>query len=58
MRLRPEVIAGLKGEALTEGLSGHWVQAYYLHAFVSQAGGEVEAAMGEGRAVLRARVPA
>ena len=32
-RLRPEVVRGLRGEALGEGLSGHWVQAYYLYAF-------------------------
>ncbi len=57
-RLKPEVEAGLKGRPLEEGLSGHWVQAYYLHALLAAAGGSVDAAAGEGRVVLRARVPA
>ncbi len=57
-RLKPEVEAGLKGRPLDEGLSGHWVQAYYLHALLAAAGGSVDAAADEGRVVMRARVPA
>jgi histidine phosphotransferase ChpT len=38
-RLRPEVAKGLAGEKLEEGLSGHWVQAYYLYALLRAAGG-------------------
>lgn len=56
-RLRPEVAQGLAGEALGEGLSGHWVQAYYLHALLEAAGGRVEAAAEDGRVLLRARAP-
>lgn len=56
-RLRPEVTAGLKGEALTEGLGGHWVQAYYLHVLLKSVGGAVDYAAEEGRVVLRARAP-
>ena len=40
-RLRPEVLAGLQGQPLGEGLHGHWVQAYYVHLFVQDAGGRV-----------------
>ena len=57
-RLRPEVAAGLAGRPQGEGLTGHWVQAYYLHALLAQAGGRVEALAEEGRVLMRARVPA
>jgi histidine phosphotransferase ChpT len=57
-RLRPEVLAGLRGEPLDEGLGGHWVQAYYLHALLRAAGGAVEAEVVEERVLLRARAPA
>jgi len=56
-RLRPEIMAGLRGERLTEGMSGHWVQAYYLRALLDEAGGEVAAAAENERVLLTARVP-
>lgn len=57
-RLRPEVVSGLAGEALGEGLMhGHWVQAFYLHGFLAAAGGNVDAAGAEERVTLRARTP-
>lgn len=56
-RLRAEVLEGLRGEALTDGLAGHWVQAYYLFALLQAVGGRVEAQVDEGRVLLRARVP-
>lgn len=57
-RLRPEVLAGLRGEALTEGLGGPWVQAAYLHALVRAAGGQVAVEAGEDRISLACWVPA
>ncbi len=58
-RLRPEVAQGLRGEPLGEGLlHGNWVQAYYLHALLTAAGGRVEASVADDRVVLRARAPA
>jgi len=57
-RLRPEVIRGLKGEALGEGLSGHWVQAYYLHVLLKGVGGRVDYHAVEEKVTLRARCPA
>jgi histidine phosphotransferase ChpT len=57
-RLRPEVVAGLNGERLSEGLGGHWVQAYYLNALVKAAGGALDYVVGEERIVFRARTPA
>jgi histidine phosphotransferase ChpT len=57
-RLRPEVLSGLQGQALGEGLHGHWVQAYYVHLFVSDAGGRVFADVNEERIVFAATLPA
>jgi histidine phosphotransferase ChpT len=56
-RLRPEVLRGLRGEPAGEGLHGHWVQAYYLHLFLTDAGGRVFADVGEERVVFAATVP-
>ena len=57
-RLRPEVLAGLQGQPLGEGLHGHWVQAYYVHLFVGDAGGRVFADVQEERVVFAATLPA
>lgn len=58
-RLRPEVLAGLRGEPLPEGaLHGHWVQAYYVHLFVADAGGRVFAEAGDERVIFAASLPA
>ena len=57
-RLRPEVLAGLQGKAQGEGLHGHWVQAYYVHLFVGDAGGRVFADVREDRVVFAATLPA
>jgi histidine phosphotransferase ChpT len=57
-RLRPEVVRGLKGQALGEGLSGHWVQAYYLYALLQEAGGRLDHQITEEKVTLRARCPA
>ena len=51
-RLRPEVSTGLRGEPLDGGLGGAWVQAYYLHALVSAAGGRLDHSAVEGQPVL------
>jgi histidine phosphotransferase ChpT len=57
-RLRPEVLAGLRGEGPGEGLHGHWVQARYVHLFVTDAGGRVLADVGEEKVTLAATLPA
>lgn len=56
-RLRAEVLAGLQGQPLGEGLHGHWVQAYYVHLFVSDAGGRVFADVQEERVIFAATLP-
>ena len=57
-RLRPEVLAGLRGEPLGDGLHGHWVQAYYVHLFMGDAGGRVFADVAEEKVTFAATVPA
>jgi histidine phosphotransferase ChpT len=56
-RLRPEAQAGLKGEPMSEGLSGQWVQPYYLHALVGDAGGALSFEIAEERVSITARLP-
>jgi histidine phosphotransferase ChpT len=58
VRMHPDVVAGLKGEPLGEGLAGRWVQAYYLHALVTAAGGMVAAEVGEERVLFKVAVTA
>jgi histidine phosphotransferase ChpT len=57
VRLRPEVLDGLNGERLGEGLGGHWVQAFYLRSLVEAAGGTLEVEVVEGEATLTAKMP-
>jgi histidine phosphotransferase ChpT len=56
-RLRPEVIEGLNGAPLGDGLSGHWVQAYFLKSLVDAAGGSLEVTIGEGEVCVAVRLP-
>lgn len=56
-RLRPEVLAGLRGEPMGEGLHGHWVQAYYLQLVLADAGGRVFADVEEDRVTFAATLP-
>jgi histidine phosphotransferase ChpT len=56
-RLKPEVLSGLRGEGMGEGLHGHWVQAYYVHLFVQDAGGRVFADVSEEKVTFAATVP-
>jgi histidine phosphotransferase ChpT len=58
VRLRPEVVSGLNGEKLEGGLSGQWVQAFYLNALVCEAGGRLDHHIGDEVLTLAARLPA
>jgi histidine phosphotransferase ChpT len=57
IRMKPEVLSGLRGAAFAEGLAGHWVQAYYVHLFLSDAGGRVLADVTDENVTLVATVP-
>ena len=57
-RLRPEVEAGLMVRPLPDGmLHGHWVQAYYVHLFVTEAGGRVLVEAGDEKVTFAATLP-
>lgn len=56
-RLRPEVAAGLEGKAMGDGLHGHWVQAYYIHLFIEDAGGKIFSKVEDEGVVFAATVP-
>jgi len=56
-RLRPEVVDGLNGAPLGEGLGGHWVQAFFLRSLIDAAGGRMEIALSEGEVVVRTWLP-
>ena len=57
VRLRPEVVCGLKGEPLRDGLSGHWVQAYFLKGVVDAEGGSLEVSVDEAQMSVVVRLP-
>jgi len=57
-RLHAEVAGGLAGAPLGEGLAGRWVQAYYVHALASAAGGRLQAEAADEAVTLQARLPA
>ncbi|MNQ58765.1 hypothetical protein D3C85_729820 [compost metagenome] len=57
-RLKPEALTGLKGERLTEGLAGQWIQPYWLWLAVDEVAGRLDVACDEGRVGLIARTPA
>ena len=57
-RLRPEVLAGLCGQGPGDGMHGHWVQARYVHLFVTDAGGLISADTAEEKVTLTATLPA
>lgn len=56
-KLRPEAAQGLRGEALTEGLGGHWVQGYFLHSLVDSVGGSLDVEVEDEAITARARLP-
>jgi histidine phosphotransferase ChpT len=56
-KAHPETLGGLRGEAPREGLSGRWVQAYFVHTMVAAAGGEVTAEVGEAGISFTATLP-
>jgi histidine phosphotransferase ChpT len=51
-RLKAEAVAGLAGRPLAEGLSGQWIQPYWLWLTAQDAGGSLAVEAKEGRVVL------
>ena len=56
-RIRPEVIDGLQGRAMGEGLHGHWAQAYYVSLVVQDVGGQVSARLSDDVVIFSALIP-
>ena len=59
-RVRPpaEILSGLAGEPPGDGLPGLWVQAAFVHATVSAAGGHLRVRTSEGEVSFSADLPA
>ncbi|MDO9336044.1 MAG: histidine phosphotransferase family protein [Caulobacter sp.] len=58
IRLKPEVAGGLLGKPKGEAMGGAWIQAFYVHSLVAQAGGQVAVEAGDEKVTLAAWVPA
>lgn len=56
-RLKAEMLTGLKGETLSEGLPGEWIQSFWLHRAVSGLGGLLTVELGEELVLIRAALP-
>ncbi|WP_395650549.1 histidine phosphotransferase ChpT [Brevundimonas sp.] len=56
-RFKPEAATGLAGRRLEEGLTGQWIQPYWLWLTVKEAGGILAAVTEEGRVAIEARMP-
>ncbi len=58
VRLKPEVAGGLLGKPKGEAMGGAWIQAFYVHSLVAQAGGQVAVEAGDDKLTLAAWAPA
>ena len=56
-RLKGEAVTGLKGEPLSDGLQGQWIQPYGLWLTVHQAGGRLGATVEDGLVSIAADLP-
>lgn len=56
-RLRAETAQGLQGLPLGDGLAGLWIQAYYLYALVTAAGGTLSVDVQDEHVSARIRLP-
>lgn len=57
-RLKPETLAGLRGEGPGEGLIGQWVQGAYLHQMINAAKGSLIVDVEPVKIVLTVNLPA
>lgn len=56
-RLKPEAIAGLSGHDAGDGLSGQWIQPFWLYRVVREAGGELDHTISHEQVTLRVALP-
>ncbi|MDH4385792.1 MAG: histidine phosphotransferase family protein [Caulobacter sp.] len=57
IRLKPEVAGGLVGAPKGDAMGGAWIQAFYVHSLVKQAGGQVAVDIKDDSLTLAAWVP-
>jgi histidine phosphotransferase ChpT len=57
LRIPPETLAGLAGEALNGGVPGRWAPAFFLHACVAAAGGSLTTQVDDFGILFEARLP-
>jgi len=57
VRLKNEVATGLSGATLTEGMAGQWIQSYWLHTTVTEAGGTLAVTASEDRVEISLAMP-
>lgn len=58
LRLDPQVAGGLRGEPAPPGPAGKWVQAFYVHNQVKEAGGVAACEQTDEKVVFSAALPA
>lgn len=56
-RMKPETLAGLRGEPFGDGLVGQWVQGAYLHQIVTAADGKLAVEVAEDKITFAAWLP-
>jgi histidine phosphotransferase ChpT len=56
-RFKPEAIEGLAGQPLGDGLSGQWIQPFWLYSTVSETGGHLSVESDTDRIRVCARLP-
>jgi len=56
-RLKPEAETGLRGLRLKDGLTGQWIQPYWLWVTARDAGGRLDLQVEEGQVILTATLP-
>ena len=57
-RLKPEVVEGLSGASLSDGLAGQWIQPHWLYSVVSEAGGKITWTAEPDILILTVNMPA
>lgn len=56
-RLKPEVVEGLSGVPLSDGLAGQWIQPHWLYSVVTEAGGDISWTAETDILILTVKLP-
>lgn len=55
-RLKPEALAGLKGEGVGDGLAGQWIQAALIHKAIAAQAGRIAIDLDETRLLIACEI--